>query len=38
MLNGKLGELLVKYLGIPISNKVLGIGAFQVLSIECSRG
>jgi hypothetical protein len=29
MINGKLGELLVKYLGIPISNKVLGTGAFQ---------
>jgi hypothetical protein len=31
MLNYKLGELPVKYLGIPISNKVLGIGTFQGL-------
>jgi len=31
MLNCKLGELPVMYLGIPVSNKVLGIGAFQGL-------
>lgn len=29
MLNCMLGELPVKYLGIPVSEKVLGIGAFQ---------
>ena len=32
MLNCKLGGLPVKYLGIPVSNKVLGIGAFQGFS------
>jgi hypothetical protein len=29
MLNCKLGEFPVKYLGIPISNKVLRVGACQ---------
>jgi hypothetical protein len=29
MLNCRLGELPMKYLGIPISDKVLGIGALQ---------
>jgi hypothetical protein len=29
MLNCRLGELPIKYLGIPISNTVLGMGAFQ---------
>ena len=31
MLNCKLGELPIKYLGIPVSDKVLSIGAFQGL-------
>jgi hypothetical protein len=31
MRNCKLGELPVKYLVIPVSNEVLGIGAFQGL-------
>jgi hypothetical protein len=31
MLNCKLGELPVKYLGITVPNKVLGIWAFQGL-------
>jgi hypothetical protein len=29
MLNCRLGDLPIKYLGIPISDRVLGIGAFQ---------
>jgi hypothetical protein len=37
MLNCKLGELPIKYLGIPMSDKVLGIGAFQGLSTRMTK-
>jgi hypothetical protein len=37
MLNCKLGELPIKYLGIPISDKVLGIGAFQGLPTRMTK-
>jgi len=37
MMNCKLGELPVKYLGIPVSDRMLGIGAFQGLSCRMMK-
>jgi hypothetical protein len=37
MLNCKLGELPIKYLGIPVSDKLLGIGAFQGLPTRMTK-
>jgi hypothetical protein len=37
MMNYKLGELPVKYLGIPVSDRMLGIGAFQGLSCRMMK-